>query len=145
MIAKKGQNMEMLKDLHEICETLSHELQTANQKIRSAGGKMTGSDLDYIDKLTHAIKSIKTTIAMVEAEDGASGRYMPHYGYSYGDGYDHDMSYARHRDGMGRYTSRRGTSYSDGMVDELRALMEDAPDEATKKEFRRFISKIESM
>ena len=136
--------MEMLKDLHEICETLSHELQTANQKIRSAGGKMTGSDLDYIDKLTHAIKSIKTTIAMVEADEGESGRYMPYGGrYSYGDGYDHDMSYARRRDSMGRY--RRGSSYADGMVDELRTLMEDAPDEATKKEFRRFISKIESM
>lgn len=138
--------MEMLKDLHEICETLSHELQTANQKIRSTGGKMTGSDLDYIDKLTHAIKSIKTTIAMVEADEGESGRYMPHYGgrYSYNDGYDYDMSNARRRDSMGRYTSRR-SSYSDGMVEELRTLMEDAPDEATKKEFRRFISKIESM
>lgn len=138
--------MEMLKDLHEICDTLSHELQTANQKIRSAGGKMSGSDLDYVDKLTHALKSVKTTIAMVEADEGESGRYMPHYGgrYSYNDGYDYDMSHARRRDSMGRYTSRR-SSYSDGMVEELRALMEDAPDEATKKEFRRFISKIESM
>ena len=107
---------------------------------------MSGSDLDYVDKLTHAIKSIKTTIAMVEADEGESGRYMPHYGgrYSYNDGYDYDMSHARRRDSMGRYTSRR-SSYSDGMVEELRTLMEDAPDEATKKEFRRFISKIESM
>ena len=139
--------MEMLKDLHEMCDTLSHELQTANQKIRSAGGKMTGSDLDYVDKLTHAIKSLKTTIAMVEADEGESGTYMPHYGrrYSYGDGYDHDMSYARRRDNRGRYTSRRGYSYDDGMVEELRSLMESAPDEATKKEFKRFIDKIERM
>ena len=138
--------MEMLKDLHEMCDTLSGELQTANKKIRSAGGKMSGSDLDYVDKLTHALKSLKTTIAMAEAEEGESGRYMPHYGgrYSYNDGYDYDMSHARRRDSMGRYTSRR-SSYSDGMVEELRALMEDAPDEETKKEFRRFISKIESM
>lgn len=46
---------------------------------------------------------------------------------------------------MGRYTSRRGYSYDDGMIEELRSLMENAPDERTKSEFRQFISKIEKM
>lgn len=138
--------MEMLKDLHEMCDTLSGELQTANKKIRSAGGKMSGSDLDYVDKLTHALKSLKTTIAMVEAEEGESGRYMPHGGYSYSDGYADGMSHARYRDGMGRFTTRRGGySYDDGIVDDLRSLMERTPDEATKREFKRFIEKIETM
>lgn len=134
------------KVLHELCETISREIEEANDKIRKAGGKLSAGDVDYIDKLTHTMKSLKTTIAMVEADEGESGRYMPHYGgrYSYNDGYDYDMSHAMRRDSMGRYTSRR-SSYSDGMAEELRALMEDAPDEATKKEFRRFISKIESM
>ena len=138
--------MDYLKDLHEICETLSHELGEANAKIKRAGGKMSSGDLEYIDKLTHAIKSVKTTIAMMEAEDeGESGYYMPYYGRGYGDrSYGRDDSYARRRDAMGRYTSRRGgMSYDDGMVDELRDLMDRAPDEPTRREFHKLITKLE--
>lgn len=133
--------MHNIEDLHELCETISREIGEANDKIRSAGGKLSGEDLTYLDKLTHTLKSLKTTIAMMEAEDGESGRYsMPHYGsYNYGG------SYRRGRDSMGRYTSRRGYSYDDGMIEELRSLMESAPDERTKSEFRQFIAKMEKM
>lgn len=88
--------MDYMNDLHELCETLSREIGEANDKIRSAGGKLSGSDLDYVDKLTHAMKSLKTTIAMLESEGDYSER-------GYGD------SYARRRDAIGRY-SRRGYS-----------------------------------
>ena len=74
--------MNYLNDLHEMCETLSRELAEANDKINSAGGKLSGSDLDYVDKLTHAIKSIKTTIAMIEAEDDGYSNHYPHYAYA---------------------------------------------------------------
>ena len=131
--------MHNIEDLHELCETISREIREANEKIRSAGGKMTSGDLEYIDRLTHTLKSLKTTIAMMEAEDVDSGRYMPGNSYNYGG------SYRRGRDSMGRYTSRRGYSYDDGMMDELRTLMESAPDERTKAEFRQFISKLEKM
>ena len=77
-------------------------------------------------------------------EDGEEGyseaRGMRRGGRSYRGG-----SYRRGRDAMGRYTSRRGYSYDDGMMDELRTLMESAPDERTKAEFRQFISKLEKM
>ena len=126
--------MDYLNDLHEMCETLSRELGEANEKVRQSGGKLSGSDLDYIDKLSHALKSIKTTIAMVEAEDGASG-YYPQFG--------NRGSYARRRDSMGRYSSR-GYSHDDKIVSELRDLMPDVPDNM-KHEFRRFIDKIENM
>ena len=133
--------MHNIEDLHELCETISREIGEANDKIRSAGGKLSGEDLTYLDKLTHTLKSLKTTIAMMEAEDGESGRYsMPHYG-----GYNYGGSYRRGRDSMGRYTSRRGYSYDDGMIEELRSLMESAPDERTKSEFRQFIAKMEKM
>ena len=142
--------MDYTKDLHEMCEILSRELSEANEKIRQAGGKMSGSDLDYVDKLTHALKSIKTTIAMMEADEGASGRMYPYYGGSYNDGsynggsYRGRSSYARgrmnaRRDSMGRYSG------DDNIVAELRELMQDAPDEQTRKEFERFIQKIERM
>ena len=142
--------MDYLKDLHETCETLSRELGEANEKIKRAGGKMSSGDLEYLDRLTHAIKSVKTTMAMMEAEDnGESGYYMPMYGRGYGDrsyGMRDGNSYARRRDSMGRFTSRRGgMSYDDGMVEELRDLMDRAPDEATKREFHKLITRLEQM
>lgn len=142
--------MDYLNDLYDMCDTLSRELGEANEKVRQAGGKLSGSDLDYVDKLTHAIKSIKTTIAMMEAEDGESGMY-PYYGTndSYNNGmnsrgsYNRGGSYARRRDNMGRYTSKRGYSRDNGMVEELRNLMNEAPDEQTRQELQRLISKME--
>ena len=137
------------EELKKICDTLNKELERANEKISRAGG-ITGDDLSYIDRLTHAIKSVKTTIAMMEAQDeGESGYYMPMYGRSYGDrsyGMRDGNSYARRRDSMGRFTSRRGgMSYDDGMVEELRDLMDRAPDEATKREFHKLITRLEQM
>lgn len=62
------------------------------------------------------------------------------------------------RDSMGRYSRERGGNYSrergysrnysmDGeeMVDELRNLMENAPDDRTRMEFEKMISKMEQM
>ena len=57
-----------------------------------------------------------------------------------------ENSYARRRDSMGRYTSRRGgMSYDDGAVEELRDLMDRAPNESIKREYRKLIEKIEQM
>lgn len=141
--------MHNIEDLHELCETISREIGDANEKIRQAGGKLSAGDVDFVDKLTHTMKSLKTTIAMMEADDGESGGMYGNEG-SYRSSYrgqsrNRGNSYARGRDRMGRYTSRRGYSYDDGMIDELRDLMESAPDERTKAEFRQFISKIEKM
>ena len=132
--------MDYLNDLHEMCDTLSNELREANEKINAGGGKLSGDDISYIDKLTHAIKSIKTTIAMMEAEGGTSG-----YDGTYTGTYGRRGSYARgrRRDSMGRYSSRY--SGSNDMIAELRDLMEDAPDERTRQEFKRFIAKMEAM
>ena len=145
--------MDYLNDLHQMCETLSRELGEANEKIRQGGGKLSGSDLDYVDKLTHALKSIKTTIAMIEAEGDGSYGDGSYASKNYADGYGGSYrmnSYARgrgsnaRRDSMGRYSSR-GYSRDSEMVSELHELMEQAPDERTRQEFQRFISKIEQM
>lgn len=155
-----------LNDLYEICETLGESLKEANEKIKNAGGKLSAGDVDYVDKLTHGIKSVKTTIAMIEAEGDGGGSYED--GGSYRRGYSRNggsyeggsyegRSYARgrgrnaRRDSMGRYSranySRNGYSregYSrDGMVDELRDLMEQAPDEQTRQEMQRMVEKLE--
>lgn len=122
--------MDYTKDLHELCETISDAIAEANDKIRSAGGKLSAGDVDYVDKLTHALKSIKTTMAME--------------GYSGDDGRSYE---GRSYEGRGRYSNRYSRDYSrhGGMVEELRELMQNAPDERTKQEFRRFIGKLETM
>lgn len=147
--------MDNMKELHEICETISRAISQANEKIRAAGGKLSVGDADFIDKLTHTLKSVKTVIAMEEAEmdGGYSERGYSRDGYSrrmmsYDDG-----SYARgrgryaNRDSMGRYSSNGG-SYgysrdSGDMVDELRDLMQTAPDEQTRQDMQRLIQKLE--
>lgn len=140
---------DLYDDLSELCETLSDELKKTNQKLEKSGGVMTSGDLEYVDKLTHALKSVKTTKAMIES--GYSGRSYDDGSYTgmNNDGrrsyrsYDMDRSYARgrnaRRDSMGRYSG------DEEMISELRELMEDAPNEKVKMEFQRFIQKVESM
>lgn len=146
--------MKMLDELKHMCEILEEELSNVNKKVDKSGGTLSGDDISYIDKLTHSIKSIKTTMAMIEAESEGSyagGSYADGYGGSYNNNGSYGrMSYARgrggnaRRDSMGRYSSR-GYSRDQEMISELRELMEDAPDERTRQEFQRFISKIEQM
>ena len=151
-----------IQTLYDLCETISRELEDANEKIRKAGG-MSAGDLELVDKLSHALKSIKTTIAMMESEDegGYSGRYMPRYGYAYNDGRSYadgtmvrgdsygGMSNAgrRRRDSMGRYAREGGYSYADSMeslLDEMRGMMGSLPEEK-RREVQRFVDKMERM
>ena len=119
---------------------LKHELHEIIEK-----GEISGSNLEAIHMILDSIKDACKIIMYEEySEDG----------YSYADG-DRDMSeysYARgrgrnaKRDAMGRYSSRGGYSMAgDEMIDELRDLMQDAPDEQTRMEFQRFIQRIEQM
>ena len=135
--------MDYTKELHELCETLSREVQETNEKIRSAGGKLSAGDVDYIDKLTHAIKSVKATIAMMD-EEGYSGRYPYMMGGAYDNGGMGRSNRSYRRDSMGRYSGRYSRDSRD-MAGELRELMQDAPDERTRQEFQRLIDKVESM
>ena len=89
--------MDNMKEMHELCETLTGEVKEMNAKIRAAGGKMSPQDLENVDKLTHALKSIKATMAMDEDEEGYS-EYYPLGG----------NAYRRNRERMGRYSRHRG-------------------------------------
>lgn len=127
---------EKIRMMHELCNTLTDELEELNEKIRKAGG-MSAGDLETVDKLAHSIKSLKTTIAMMEADGGYSGGYMPHMGtYTDNRGMSYrGRSYATKRDSMGRY-SRRGYSYADGMdelIDEMEQMLPGLSDEKRRK------------
>lgn len=125
------------EDLAELCEITGKELGEAIEKVRKGGGNVSPGDVDYLDKLTHMMKSIKTTMAMLDAEGD--------YGVSYDNGMNHmssrmGRSYARKRDSMGRYRS-----YDSGIMHELKELMNEAPDERTRQKFSKFISEMEQM
>jgi hypothetical protein len=140
-----------MNDLHELCETIMREVADANDKIREAGGRLTSGDVDYIDKVTHTLKSIKSTIALMENEGGSydSGSYNDSYDrgsyrYSRNDNGSYGRGRGRYanRDSMGRYSSH-GYSRDDGMVEKLRELMQDAPNEQVRQDFQRLIQKME--
>lgn len=144
------------KDMHGICEKLTEEISEMNKKMDKNGGKMSAGDLEALDKLTHALKSVKTTLAMEEYGDDRSGDYM---GGSYerggnrGGSYERGGSYARgrgryaQRDSMGRYSSEYGYSRDeaiDDMAEDIRAAMPTMPEEL-KRDAQRFLSKLEQM
>lgn len=149
---------ENLKTLYEICDIFSESLKDAKEKLRKSSGPVSVGDADYVDKLTHTIKSLETTIAMKEAkgedEGGYSGRYpmMPRYGYAYNDGRSYadggrarsdsygGMSNARGRGnnpmGRNQYSRDGGYSYADDMEatkDEIRELSQKMPEEHRRK------------
>lgn len=143
-----------LDDLYDLCETVAKEIGAANKKIEAAGGKLSGADVDYIDKLTHTMKSIKSTIKLAEDEENGESGYYPYMGgyRSYDDGMRESRrgrSGARRRDDMGRYSrENRGYSRDDAksdFIEDVRDLMHDAPDERIKMRFKEFIREIENV
>lgn len=133
--------------LKSLCKKTMEKLEECDDNLRAAG-TMSVQDIDVLDKLTHMAKSLKTTIAMMEAEDGGESRrsyardgrsmeggnsnrmWYPGYAYADGDrmsrdGGSYDDGYGqsgrRGRDSMGRFTSRDGGGYSGH--DEISTLM----------------------
>ena len=115
-----------MKELYELKEKLCDELKGYSKKDISSG------TLDVVDKLAHAAKNVDKLIE--SSERGYSNAYVNRYDNS------RDM-YSR-RDNMNR---RDGYSYHGDMMDELRGLMNNAPDERTKAEFKHFIQRMEDM
>lgn len=141
--------MDYYDDLMELCDTVSKHIGEANDKIRESDGKLTGSDVDYIDKLAHTLKSVMTIIAMMDADNGYSsddgyegGSYNGNMGNggSYNRGSNNNGgSYARgrgrnaKRDSMGRYSSNGGYSRHGEVSEEI------------KKDIQRLADKVEQM
>jgi len=145
---------DLYKDLEDMCEIVSKELASATRKASSANG-LSNSDTELIDRLTHTLKSIKTTMAMMEADEGySSAPYDRTYGTSYARGRRNAP-----RDSMGRYSgedrrySERGSergyssrySRDNGMADDLREMMQDAPNDTIRRELQKVIDRIENM
>lgn len=149
--------------MHKIYEYICDELKGLEKKAES-GQNLSMAELEYLNKLTETKKNL-LKIEMLEedseysnamggsyARGGRGGRSNASYAYSMDDEMSmRGGSYARgrgrnaRRDSMGRYSSEGGYSRNDGMIMELRELMQDAPDDRTRQEFERFIQKMEMM
>lgn len=157
-----------LEMLHRLCEIITDKLAECERNL-SAAKDMSVSDIKIINELTHALKSVKTTIAMMEAQEeegGMSRRYYPmsyeggmsgrrmsrdggsydngggSYGGSYDGSYDGGMSNRRGRSpSTGRYVSRDG-GYSGH--DSLEDIMEDIRDmpEGEKKRLKQMLERM---
>ena len=83
-----------------ICEAIHKEMDMLDEKYSSGNAQLNGQDLEHIDKMAHALKSLAT----YEAMKGNS-----EYGGSYEGGSYAGGSYARGRSRTtGRYISRDG-------------------------------------
>lgn len=132
-----------MHELYELKEKLCEELEEYGRK-----GELSTGSLEVIDKLAHTVKNLDKIIEACE-DDEYSSR-----GGSYDDGMG--GSYARGGRGRGGYHGSnqygsyarggRGNYATDGgMIEDLRALMQEAPDDRTRQEFEKFIRKMESM
>lgn len=147
-----------MHDLMNLKEMLCEELAEYGKER-----ELSPSSLQMIDILAHACKNVCKIIEAKEEEEysmdggssrrggssyeGGSGRGGSYRGgsnrYS-GDGYfyeDGGMSSRRRRNRMGRFTSRDASD----MARKLREMMEEAPDEETKREIKKLAEKMEEM
>lgn len=130
--------------MHKLIEYICDELEELERKADKEG-KLSMAEIQYGDMLAHFKKNLLKADEMYEDADESYSR-----GNSYR--YEGEGSYARgrrgnvRRDAMGRYSRRGGYSMAnEHMVNELYDLMNEADDEETKAEFKRFIKKVEQM
>lgn len=139
--------------LYELKDKLMKELEEYAEN-----GKFSEKDVESIKYITSSIDHICNIMenadedyseAMYSRAEGQN--YSRERGGSYGGGSYGGNSYARgrgsnaRRDSRGRYSRMYSGADGDMMVEELRSLMESAPNEQIRAKMRMLISEIESM
>lgn len=149
-----------MKKMEELRDMLCEELDKLAGK-----GQVTSGSLELIEKLTASIHYIDEIMQMEEggySNDGYSnargrgrgakrdsmGRYSSDNDYSGGMSYDGYANDGYSREGYSNYSndySRDGGYSRDSkrMVNQLRSMMQSAPDEKTRQAMERCISQIE--
>ena len=143
--------------MHKLIEYICDELDELERKA-DKDGKLSMAEIQYMDTLAHTKKNLlKADELWEESEYSEAMDGTPYRGGSYARGNqgggrsgNRGGSYARgrgrnaRRDSMGRYSSEGYSRHGD-MVEQLRDLMEEAPDERTRKEIQRLVTKMEQM
>lgn len=123
--------------MHKLVEYICDELDELERKA-DKDGKLSMAEVQYMDTLAHAKKNL------LKAEDGYS---MDGYVYARGNGDRSYRSYAgrrnARRDSMGRYSGNGYSMDGEEIVEEIRSLMQSAPDEYTRKELEKLTKRLE--
>lgn len=124
--------------MYDLKEKLCKELEEIAHKPEMGAG-----DLEIVHKLTDTIKNIDKIDKLEDGEYSQDGGWMARGNYGAG------SSYARKRDSMGRY-SRRNRMYSRDdakthLTEQLEDLMDEAPDDKTRKIIRRCMDQLQEM
>ena len=144
--------MNDIDSLYALEEILANTLSEAVEKIDKAGSKLSPSDLEYVDKLTHAYKSVKASIAMCEASEGG-GSAFDDGGGSYQNSMNSRRSYSRYGNSRnGSYNNsrrsrrsyaRNGGGYSGhDFVMSLKDALESAPDDQSRQQIEQLIQEM---
>lgn len=157
--------------MHKLIEYICDELEELEGKVGS-GEKLSVAEIEYMSLLAESKKDLLKSEDLMEGgysgrgyssrrgysrregREGREGR-MSYEGRSYEgrayDGRSYDgRSYERGRGGssrrgsMGRYSNDYSMD-TDSMISELSEMMNEAPDERTRKEIQKLIDKIEMM
>lgn len=144
--------------MHKLFKYACDELEELERKAEK--GKLSMAEVEYADKLAHLKKNIlRADELMDEGYSGDSYHDGSYDGMIYNGSYEgRSMARGRgtnaRRDSRGRYSSdgsytrysRRGYAMDgNDIVQELRSLMDDAPDERTRQKLQRFVSEMEQM
>lgn len=147
--------------MHKLMEYICDEMEELERKA-DKDGKLSMAEIQYLDTLAHTKKNLlkademweESEYSMEGGQGGQGGSNYARRGYERRGGSNNyeGGSYRSYeargrgrnarRDSRGRYSREEG---SEMMVEELRELMEDAPDDRTRMEFQKFINKIEQM
>ncbi len=146
--------------MHKLIDYICDELDDLERKAGS-GEKLSVAEIEYMSLLAESKKDLLKGEELMDG--GYSGRGYSRRGYSrregregregrmYYDGRSYEgRSYERGRGGssrrgsMGRYSNEYSMD-TDSMISELSEMMNEAPDERTRKEIQKLIDKIEMM
>jgi hypothetical protein len=117
--------------MHRLCEFIDDELMDMEDLVKQ-GKKLSMSEVDYGDKLAHWKKCLLTNKAMEDNYSEARGGRSNRMGRSYD-----DMSMARNRDSIGRYSR-------DEFMDKLTMMRESAPNEKSRRAIDKMIDELEN-
>lgn len=120
-------------------------------------GDLSPRDLDYVDKITHSIKSLVTIMAMDnngKSDYSGSGLYGGYDNYNRGNGYDYgnngnDTPYGMSgRNPFGRYVPGRGYSRDESksqMLEHLDKMMNETTDKNEREMIQRITNELKTL
>lgn len=132
--------------MHKMIKYVCGELETLEKKADNGGLSM--SEIQLADTLAHLKKNLLKGEEMMEESEEYSGAMYPDGRGSYryeGGSYARGRGRNARRDSMGRYSSDGYSRAADDALTRMHEMMRTAPDEQTRQEVQRMITRLEQM